>query len=240
MERLLPDRAVSNMGISRVVAAHYTHGNLLQALLQALRNTGEDVEALAIDDLAPVDEFHSRGRQATSDLSNGLGLREDMRVLDVGCGLGGVARRVAFETGASVTGIDLTEEYCSVAAELTKHASLSGRVEFRQADALNIPFDNGSFDAAHTRHVGMNIKDKSWFYAEIARVLKPHSGFGIYGTFQGPGGEVVNPVPWAADASMSFLIPPDDLPPLLQSAGFQVVSRRDTTEQARDWFAELQ
>src|SRR5580692_10167731 len=47
---------------------HYGRGGLLERLLAALREAGKDVEHLTIDDLAPVDEFHSRRRVATAEL----------------------------------------------------------------------------------------------------------------------------------------------------------------------------
>ena len=51
------------------VAQHYGKGGLLDRILGALVQAGKDVDHLTIDDLAPVDEFHSRRRLATQELA---------------------------------------------------------------------------------------------------------------------------------------------------------------------------
>ena len=99
-----------------------------------------------------------------------------------------------------------------------------------------MPFEAGSFDAAYTQHVAMNIEAKPALYAEIARVLKAGARFGIYDILQGPGGEAIYPTPWANDRSTSFLATPDELRRLLETAGFQIESWRDTTAAARVFF----
>ena len=75
------------------VDRHYGRGGLLDRLLGALRDAGKDVERLTIDDLAPVDEFHSRRRAATVELAKLLAPTPADHVIDIGSGLGGPARR---------------------------------------------------------------------------------------------------------------------------------------------------
>ena len=93
-------------------------------------------------------------------------LEPGSRVLDVGCGLGGSARYLAAEHQCQVTGIDLTQEYVDVADALAGMVGLRDRVAFRQASALEMPFDDASFDVVWTQHVQMNIADKQAFYAK--------------------------------------------------------------------------
>ncbi len=93
------------------------------------------------------------------------------RVLDVGSGLGGPARLIAAQRGCDVTGIDLTPEYVEVAERLTQRTGLGEQVRFVCGDALELPFDDASFDAAITLHVAMNIADRARLYAAIRRVL---------------------------------------------------------------------
>jgi len=138
-----------------------------------------------------------------------------------------------------VVGIDLTDEFCRVAAVLADRVGLGERVEYRQGNALAMPFADASFDAAYTQHVAMNIEDKAALYAEVARVLKPGARFGIYDLLQGEGGEVLFPVPWARDASISFLVRPAELRTLLQAAGFEILALRDTAEDARLWVDQV-
>jgi SAM-dependent methyltransferase len=223
------------------VVAHYGQDGLLERILGALRAAGIDPDRPAPEDLAPIDEFHVRGQAATADLGRALGLRPVDRVLDIGCGIGGPSRHMALAHGCHVTGIDLTEAYCRVATDLAARLGLAERVAYRQASALALPFSDGSFDATYTQHVAMNIEDKPRLYAEAARVLRPGTGrFGLYDLLQGPGGEVTYPVPWARDPGTSFLVTPDALRVLLEAAGFEIMSWRDTSAEARAWRAALQ
>jgi ubiquinone/menaquinone biosynthesis C-methylase UbiE len=209
-------------------------------ILAALQVAGKDVNRLTLEDLAPVDEFHVRGRQATEELTGALALAPGMRVLDVGSGIGSPSRYVAATYDCEVVGIDLTEEYCRAAALLAERVGLSHRVEYRPGNALAMPLDDGAFDAAYTQHVAMNVEDKLRLYGEVWRVLKPGGRFGIYDLLQGASGDLVYPVPWARDASTSFLVPPDELRRLLDDAGFAILSWRETAAEAQVWLEQMQ
>jgi SAM-dependent methyltransferase len=228
-------RGGTEMSIDQLVARHYARGDLGSAILAALEAAGKSVNRLSLEDLAAVDEFHLRGRPATEELTGALGLAPGMRVLDVGSGIGGPARYAAATYGCEVVGIDLTEEFCQAAALLADRVGLSKRVEYRPGNALAMPFPDGAFDAAYTQHVAMNIEDKGRLYAEVGRVLKPGGRFGIYDLLQGGGGDVVYPVPWARDPVTSFLVRPDELRRLVEDAGFEILSWRDTAAEARIW-----
>jgi ubiquinone/menaquinone biosynthesis C-methylase UbiE len=227
------------MPLEEEVAAHYTGLDRTRVIVDALRAAGKDPDQLSIDDLAPVDEFHIRGREATVDLGRALGLRADQHVLDVGSGIGGASRYFAATYGACITGIDLTPEYCRLATRFARSTGLADRLDYRQGSALAMPFEAATFDAAYTQHVAMNIADKPALYAEIARVLKQGGTFGIYDVLQGLGGEVVYPTPWANDASTSFLATPNEMRRLLEAAGFRIESWRDKTAAGRAFFATV-
>lgn len=224
------------MSLEEEVATHYTGADRTRVILDALRAAGKDPDHLSVEDLAPVDEFHIRGRQATVELGQALGLSADQHVLDVGSGIGGASRYFAQTHGVRVTGIDLTPEYCRLATRFAGSTGLADRLDYRQGSALAMPFEEGTFDAAYTQHVAMNIADKPALYAEIARVLTPGAVFGIYDILQGRGGEVVYPTPWANDASTSFLATPDEMRRLLETAGFRIESWRDTTAAGQAYF----
>jgi 2-polyprenyl-3-methyl-5-hydroxy-6-metoxy-1,4-benzoquinol methylase len=74
------------------VSRHYSVGDLERQILAALEADGKVLDALTVEDLAPVDEFHIRGRKATEELAAWAELHEGQKVLDVGCGLGGTSR----------------------------------------------------------------------------------------------------------------------------------------------------
>lgn len=221
------------------VEQHYTRSGLIEAIRAGLRTSGKDLDKLTPADLAPIDEFHVRGRHATLELAKTVQPRATDRVLDIGCGLGGASRVLASTYGCHVTGVDLTAEYCRTAAELAAWVGLSDRVDYRQADALDLPFENGMFDIVWTQHAVMNIPDKAQLYGEAHRVLKPGGRFALYDVLQGAGGPVHFPVPWAREPSISHLVMPERLRELLEQAGFQVIGWRDTTAEGHDWFTQM-
>lgn len=221
--------------IAESVERHYGRGRILDGIVAALRTEGKDPAHLAPADLAPVDEFHIRGREGTLELAQRAQLQPGQRVLDVGCGLGGSARHLAAEHGCDVTGVDLTAEYVAAARELTRLVRLDDRVRFEVASALALPFDDAMFDVAWTEHAQMNIEDKRSLYAEVARVLVPGGRLVFHDIFQGDGGTPHYPVPWAEDETTSFLATPAQVRATLEAVGFRVVEWEDQTDTARAW-----
>ena len=220
------------------IEKHYEVGNLLTAILDALTTAGKDIAHLVPSDLAPIDAFHTRGRQATIELAALTAVPPGARVLDIGCGLGGSARYLASEYGCHVTGLDLTREYVDVAAALAQRVGLSDAVTFRHGSALDLPFDDQSFEVIWTEHAQMNIEDKARLYGEVARVLKPSGTFAFHDVLQGPGGEPHYPVPWAEHASISFLASPDAVRHLMHQSALQILHWVNTTSHAVAWFDE--
>ncbi len=156
-------------------------------------------------------------------------------VLDVGCGIGGPARHLAAAFGCRVTGLDLTEEYCRVAAMLAARTGLSGLVDYRHGDALAMPFADQSFDLVWTQHASMNIADKDGLLAEMHRVLKPGGRLALYDILAGPGGPPHFPVPWARAPEISFLDAPEALRARLEALGLDILAWRDVTEPVTGW-----
>lgn len=221
------------------VADHYGgKGRLASVIGDSLLRAGKRLEDLTTADLASVDEFHIRGRKATLELAKCMKLGESAHVLDLGSGLGGPARTLAEAFGCRVTGIDLTPAFGEAAETLSSWLGLADRVTFRQGDATDLPFSDEQFDAAMTLHVAMNIAAKDRMYAEARRVLKPGGVFAVYDVLQGEGGDVVFPVPWAREPSISHLATPDEMEALLTGAGFTIREVWDSTEQSQVWFEE--
>jgi SAM-dependent methyltransferase len=148
------------------VARHYGKGGLLGRMLAALTAAGKRMDRLTIDDLAPIDEFHSRRRTATAELAALLAPVATDRIVDIGSGVGGPSRYLAATYGCRVSGVDLTPEFVDTATALTRLVGLSDQVDFRQGSALDLPFPDASFDLAWSQNVAMNIQDRPRYYAE--------------------------------------------------------------------------
>lgn len=218
------------MNTEQQVAKHYTHGSLQQVILDGLRQMGKDPERLAAADLSAADELHLGWLPATAALAEDLGFKPGLQVLDVGCGIGGPARFFAETHRCRVTGLDLTEEFVQVAAELTRRCGLGDLVSYRQGSALDLPFDAGTFDAATLIHVGMNIADKGKAFENVRRVLKPGGRFGVYDIMRTGEGDLPYPMPWAMAVETSFVETPEAYRRLLCGAGFTIdgeVNRRE-------------
>jgi ubiquinone/menaquinone biosynthesis C-methylase UbiE len=222
------------------VARHYAQGNLEERILAALAASGKDPEQLTADDLAPVDEFHTGGRQGTEAFATQFKFTPDMHVLDVGCGIGGPSRYIARTHGCRITGIDLTEDYVRTAEALARRVGLGDRVEYRQASALELPFADAAFDGAYMMHVGMNIADKRALFSEVHRVLKPGALFAVFDVMRTADGELKFPVHWAASAETSFVATAAEYRAALAAAGFKIQKERDRGDFARAVFREAQ
>ncbi len=220
------------------VARHYHTGHLLKRISDGCTAL-ELSPPIAPDALAPVDEFHIGGRLATEPLVRALQLSDGKHAVDLGCGLGGPARFIAATTGASVTGVDLTQEFVETGRVLNEWTGLADRVNLVQGSILDLPLEPQTMDAAYMIHVGMNIADKAGIARQAARVLKPGGLFTIYDVMQVGDGEMDYPAPWAASADQSALAAPEAYEAALNTAGFDVVDRIDRTAFARKFFADL-
>lgn len=223
----------------RTLNTHYGREGLGGRILDALRESGKDLNAVTCDDLSPVAEFHIGGQAATLELAQLAGMGAGMRVLDVGAGLGGPARTLARHFAVKVTGLDLTQEFCRVATMLSELCGMQDRVSFLHGNALEMPFEDGSFDLVWTQQAGMNIENKARLYEEANRVLAVGGRLVFQEVLCGPVTPLRLPVPWAGEASMNFLQPPEVIRDLLAKAGFREMVWHDATAQYIDEYRKL-
>jgi SAM-dependent methyltransferase len=205
-----------------------SRGNIEQALVAA----GKDVDHLQPADLALVEDFHTMGRIATSQLVDLIGITSDTRVLDAGSGIGGTARFVADRFGCYVTAVDLTEEYCETSNWLNRRVGLDNRVSVRQADITDLPFADATFDVVLSQHVQMNVADKARLYSEARRVLDCGGRLALWDITIGGHGELDYPLPWATRPDVSHLVTTEQLKSSIESAGFEIERWNDLTDQA--------
>lgn len=191
MELLLQNRAAGNR--NAIIALQETLNNLLRPLLQINRRSKSrsnvahhydlngDLYALFLDpdrqyscayfrspdvplDQAQIDKKHHIARK--------LCLQPGMRVLDIGCGWGGMALTLAQDYGAQVTGITLSQEQLSYAQARVQAAGLQDRIELRLQDYRDV---TGSFDRVVSvgmfEHVGLPNYDM--YFRKVHDVLTP-------------------------------------------------------------------
>lgn len=221
--------------VNQAIEHHYGHAGILDAVVNALKQQGIDTTRLQPDDLAPMDEFHVRGREGTAELAGRVRWRPGMKLLDVGCGIGGSSRYLAHTHECEVTGIDLTHEFIDTAKSLSDLVGLDHAIRYLQGSATELPFEDNSFDIAWTQHVQMNIEDKRKFYAEMARVLKPGGQLVFHDVFQNGDAQPHFPVPWASDQSISFLTTPETARSIIESLGLKIMQWEDTTDRSLAW-----
>ena len=83
-------------------------------------------------------------------------------------------------------------------------------VTLKKASALQMPFEESTFDGAYMMHVGMNISNKEQLFHETFRILKKGSSLGIYDVMQTNENRLCYPVPWAENTESCFIAKPED------------------------------
>ena len=219
------------------IHSYYSPNDLYGKIIAGLNTLEIDLSTVTLDDLQPVDEFHIRGDAATKELIELAAFTPGMHILDVGCGIGGSTRRLAHNTGCRVTGIDLSDEYIETAERLTELLNMQEQVKFHACSALELPYEDNSFDGIWSLQMNMNIEDKKAWIQETYRVLKPGGKAIFYEVCAHKNTPVHFPVPWAQDSSMSFLITPDLFRDIISSVGYDIEVWKDKTDLAQKAFS---
>jgi MPBQ/MSBQ methyltransferase len=221
------------------IHSYYSPNDLYNRIIEGLNEIGKDFSKLTLEDLHPVDEFHIRGTTATNELIQLCEFTSEMHILDVGCGVGGSTRRLSHQLGCCVTGVDLSDQYIDAAERLTQLFDMQERVKFQAANALDLPFDDNSFDGVWSIQMNMNIEDKLAWLKELHRVVKPKGRVVLYEVCGNKNTPVYFPVPWAQDSSISFLLEPELFREVITSAGFEIEVWNDKTDLAQQAFAHM-
>jgi ubiquinone/menaquinone biosynthesis C-methylase UbiE len=220
------------------VRDHYRADGLTDRLRAALLAYGPDDGILAPQQLASLDQFHTRGLAATAEIAELAGIAADMDVLDIGAGIGGPARFLAATLGCRVTGVDLSEPFVDAARYLTNRTGQSAAVSFETGNALDLPFGDAGFDVALLQHVAMNVADRPRLYREARRIVRRGGRLAVYDVVSG-GGEPLFPLPWASTPEASFLLSADETRGAIEEAGFRTLAWQDETEVAKAWILQM-
>ncbi|AHM57210.1 hypothetical protein EAL2_c19290 [Peptoclostridium acidaminophilum DSM 3953] len=166
---------------------------------------------------------HGGGRSATDEIASLCKLDQNSYVLDVGCGVGMSACYLAKKYGCKVIGIDISEKMIKKATDRAKRMGLDEIVKFMVADAQNLPFEEGLFDAVISESVTAFLSDKEKGIKEYSRVLKNGGYVGL------------NEITWNGEAernvasymkrAMGEVVPEtkENWTRLLEHSGFKVV-----------------
>ena len=122
---------------------------------------------------------HIGGLEATEVILELCHISKGMYVLDVGCGAGITPVFIAKRYGCRVVGVDISEGMVKRSKERVKRERVTDRVEFRVADAQDLPFDDNSFDAVITESVTAFPEDKQKAVNEYVRVTKSGGYVGL-------------------------------------------------------------
>ena len=154
----------------------------MDALCASLRNAAlEEIEQLGESRYIHGTEPQEQGRLSKlNDLLNEAALREmalkgGERVLDVGSGLGQLARAIARRAGTRVVGVERSQDQIALAEKLALEAGEEGHVEFRQGDATDFPLTDqewGTFDVAHTRFLLEHVPQPAVVVEGMARAVR--------------------------------------------------------------------
>ena len=223
------------------VNQHYGCDNLGDQLLFALQSAGKKIHQLDREALSVFDELHIGGIVETRNLARLIpNLQSNMRVLDVGSGLGGPARTLAAEFGCYVVGLDMTSVFCQIAEVLTEAVQLTSHVTFWEGNALEMPFEDNSFDVVWLQCSGMNIANKTELYQQCWRVTREGGYLAFQEVMAGSSADLHFPVYWAEDDTLNFLESPERIQILLTSIGYDALAWHDTSQQTIDWLKQGQ
>ncbi|KAI8328795.1 sterol 24-C-methyltransferase [Chlamydoabsidia padenii] len=128
----------------------------------------------------PGEEFFRAIARHEHYLAANTGIKKGMKVLDVGCGVGGPAREIAHFTGAHITGLNNNAYQIERAFHYAAKEGLQNQTNFIKGNFMEMPFEDNSYDAVYAIEATCHAPTFEGVYGEIFRVLKPGGNFGCY------------------------------------------------------------
>jgi arsenite methyltransferase len=185
------------------------------------------------------DVLHPGGLALTQQLGESIGLGPHDRILDIACGRGMSAMHLAHHFGCHVTGLDFGPENIAAAEAEAADRGLVHLTDFRQGDAEEIPFEDGTFDAVISECSFCTFLAKATAAAEMARVLRLGGRLGLTDvTVSGPlPDDILSLLTWVA--CVAGAAPSEDYVAILQGAGFVECAVEDHRDALLDMVHEV-
>jgi SAM-dependent methyltransferase len=186
------------------ICNHWKHrGTAALAQLRSYRG-GPPSRRQTPADFASFDQLHVGQLESTIAFAQWVGVQTGASILDLGAGLGGPARHLAVQRGASVWAVEVVPELHEAAVALTAELGLADRVRHELAE-LSSTSAVGPFDLVWLEHVDMHVPDKRALYRSAAAPLHPDGRIVWHDWLAGPGGPPHWPLFWSPDGAISFL-----------------------------------
>ena len=159
-----------------------------------------------------------------------LDLAQGKTLLDVACGAGGPAQRMAAITGCSVVGIDVHEDAIAAAQSLAAEKGLTERADFRAGDASGpLPFPDSHFDAITCIDAINHLPERPRILAEWTRLLKPGGRLLFTDPITVTGPLSNSEITVRSAAGFYLFVPPGYDERLIAQCGLQLLALEDVT-----------
>ncbi len=165
-----------------------------------------------------------------------LGLDEKASVINIGAGLGGLARHIAKNAGAWVKGYELDAKLAATGAELSEIAGLAKRATIEPSGLTTLDARDGATDAVVSNMILFTAEDKAPLLTEMRRVLKPDGRITVVDYVAGDqGSDTVPYTEWVkAEPREPHLWTVDETRQALTEQGFKVSVAEDVSQEYRD------
>lgn len=171
------------------------------------------------------------GAEEVAEILQGIDLT-GKRVLDIGCGIGGIDVLLVKQHGAEhVTAIDVEQPLLDKAALIAAQAGVAERLDFQLVAPGPLPFADASFDLVFSKDAMIHIPDKQAIYQEIFRVLRPGGQLAFsdwFGSSQPASAELKT---WLALVGLTFRMGTlQDAAELIKNLGFSDIVTKDRNQ----------